>query len=113
MAKATLLGQDLAQRSKSFIERCIADDEQFHSRIMAELERAEAGDVQAVRSLVAGWRDLVTMTRANYRLDDPGAPTPQINLTSIQISQSQPGDAVIGCTQQGLTDHSPADEDCP
>lgn len=83
MVEATELGRDLARRGAAFLERCLRDDEQFHARIMSELDRAENGDVQAVKTLVSAWRDLVSMSRISHGLDSDGEKRPR-SLVEIQ-----------------------------
>lgn len=84
MIEATALGQDLARRGAVFVERCLRDDERFHARLMDELKMAEAGDVQAVRSLIAGWRDLISMSRLNFGLNSDSEARPQQSLVQVQ-----------------------------
>ena len=90
MVEATELGRDLARRGVAFIERCLRDDEQFHARIMAELDRAEAGDVQAVKVLVSAWKDLLSMTRINHGLDrDPEQhPKTLVQVQCVSVTDS-------------------------
>ncbi|MDA1277960.1 MAG: hypothetical protein O2960_28530 [Verrucomicrobia bacterium] len=84
MIEATALGQDLARRGAVFVERCLRDDERFHARIFDELKLAEAGDVQAVKSLISAWRDLISMSRLNFGLNSDSEVRPQQSLVQVQ-----------------------------
>ncbi len=93
-------GKQMGLTAAEFVERSIGETLGWLDRI-ERLAKADALDVEQLQKLVSAWRIAVTVGREAFRLDEPSAPAPTINLTKLVISpitEPQPGDVMIDCT---------------